>query len=103
MHGEQNTEVLIVGAGPTGLLTALILAHAGIQVNIIDKEERSAARSYACALHPRALKLLDGFGLIDELLANGRRIETLGFYDGAARRAEIKLVEPGLERPYLLV
>ena len=55
---EERTEVLVVGAGPVGLLTAILLAEAGIEVRIIDREARTTVRSYACALHPRTLRLL---------------------------------------------
>lgn len=99
----QSTEVLVVGAGPVGLLTALLLAEAGVQVQVIDHEERIAARSYACALHPRSLKLLARRGLAAPLLEQGRRIPKMAFYDGAERRAEITFSENGGEFPFLLV
>ena len=88
---EERTEVLVVGAGPVGLLTAILLAEAGIEVRIIDREERTTARSYACALHPRTLKLLDRMGLAAPMIERGRRVEKIAFYDGATRQAEVKL------------
>jgi 2-polyprenyl-6-methoxyphenol hydroxylase-like FAD-dependent oxidoreductase len=99
----DRTEVLVVGAGPVGLLTAVLLAETGVAVQIIDREDRTTARSYACALHPRTLKLLGRLGLAEQIIAQGRRIPTVAFYDGAARRAEIKLSELGGEFPFLLV
>ena len=60
---KDQTEVLVVGAGPVGLLTAILLAERDIQVQIIDSEERTAARSYACALHPATFRMLDHLGL----------------------------------------
>ena len=100
---EDQTEVLVVGAGPVGLLTALLLAEAGIEVRIIDHEERVTARSYACALHPRTLKLLARLGLAEPLLEQGRRLQTIGFYEGKARCAQIRLSELGGDYPFLLV
>jgi len=100
---EEQTEVLVVGAGPVGLFTAIQLAEAGVQVEIIDHEARTTARSYACALHPRALKLLDQMGLAAGVLEHGRRIETVGFYDGESRRAELKLSALGGDFPFLLI
>src|SRR6266568_780948 len=100
---EEKTEVLVVGAGPVGLLTALLLAEAGIKARIIDREEHRATRSYACALYPRTLKLLERLGLAEAVLARGRRVPTVAFYDGAARRAELKLSDPGGDFPFLLV
>lgn len=91
MAREDETEVLVVGAGPVGMLTALLLAEKVVPVRIIDKEQRAATRSYACVLHPGTLRLLDRIGLAQEALRQGRRIETIAFYEGECRRAEIKL------------
>jgi 2-polyprenyl-6-methoxyphenol hydroxylase-like FAD-dependent oxidoreductase len=100
---EEETEVLVVGAGPVGLWTALLLGEAGVRVGIVDRESRTAARSYACALHPRTLKLLQRIGLADAVLARGRRVQTMAFYDRESRRAEIKFSELGGEFPFLLL
>lgn len=100
---EERTEVLVVGAGPVGLLTAIVLAEAGIEVKIIDREDRTAARSYACALHPRTLRLLSQMGLAAPVLERGRRTQMVAFYDGAARRAEIKLAELDGEFPFMVI
>jgi NADPH-dependent dioxygenase len=100
---EETTEVLVVGAGPVGLFTALLLAEAGITVQIIDREERTTARSYACGLHPQTLRLLARFDLAAPLIERGRRLQSLAFYDGQTRRAELKLSELGGEFPFLLV
>jgi 2-polyprenyl-6-methoxyphenol hydroxylase-like FAD-dependent oxidoreductase len=100
---EDQTEVLVVGAGPVGLFTAVVLAEAGIGVTIIDREERTAARSYACALHPHTLKLLSDMGLAEPVLEEGRRVERVAFYDGKTRQAEVKLSELGGEFPFMVI
>jgi 2-polyprenyl-6-methoxyphenol hydroxylase-like FAD-dependent oxidoreductase len=100
---KDQTEVLVVGAGPVGLLTGILLAERGIEFQIIDFEERTAARSYACALHPSSLHLLNKLGVAEELLPHGRRIPKIAFYDGPLRRAEINLAELGGDFPFLLV
>jgi 2-polyprenyl-6-methoxyphenol hydroxylase-like FAD-dependent oxidoreductase len=100
---EDQTEVLVVGAGPVGLLTALVLAEAGIEVRIIDHEERTTARSYACALHPGTLRVLSRFGLAAPLVERGRRLKTVAFYEGQTRRAELQLAQVGGDFPFLLV
>jgi 2-polyprenyl-6-methoxyphenol hydroxylase-like FAD-dependent oxidoreductase len=99
----EKAEVLVAGAGPVGLFAAVLLAEAGIEVQVIDREIRTTARSYACALHPRTLKLLDQLGLAQPLIAQGRRIPTVAFYDHAARRATLNFSELGGEFPFLLV
>jgi len=100
---EERTEVLVVGAGPVGLLAAILLAEAGIEVRIIDREERTTVRSYACALHPRTLKLLDRMGLAASMIERGRRVEKIAFYDGATRQAEVKLSQLGGEFPFMVI
>lgn len=103
MSREHDAEVLVVGAGPVGLFTALVLADRGIRVEIIDAEWRAAAQSYACALHPRTLRLMDRHGLRNEVMEMGRRIESVGFYEGATCRGRIGFSEFDVEYPYLLV
>lgn len=100
---ERRTEVLVVGAGPVGLCTALLLAEAGIETVIIDRETGTAARSYACALHPGSLELLDRLGVAQALLERGRRIPKVGFYEGATRRAELDFGRSGGRFPFLLL
>lgn len=86
-----------------GLFTALLLAEGGVQVRIIDESAETAAHSYACALHPRTLRLLDDLGLADAAIAAGHRIETVAFHDGAARKAEVKLSALPGRFPFALV
>ena len=69
----------------------------------IDQETRTAARSYACALHPRTLTLLKQMGLAEAIVERGRRIPTVAFYDGESRRAEVRLAELGGDFPFLLI
>jgi pentachlorophenol monooxygenase len=103
MARKHETEVMVVGAGPVGMLAALMLVEREVQVEIIDEEWRPAARSYALALHPRALELLDEVGLARELLKEGHRLHRVAFYDGAERRAEVSLAELSGAYPFLLV
>src|SRR5271157_4085936 len=103
MRRDDRTEVLVVGAGPVGMFTALRLADSGIAVQLIDQESRTAGRSYACALHPRTLQLLDEEGIAREAIQRGQRIETAAFYEGALRCAEVKLSGLPVEFPFVLV
>ena len=100
---QTHAEVLVVGAGPVGLWTALSLAEKGIEVSLIDRESRTTARSYACALHPSSLELLDQLGLAESAIERGRRLDTVAFYDGAARQGELHLSKLGGAFPFLLI
>jgi NADPH-dependent dioxygenase len=97
-----DTDVLVVGAGPVGLFAAHELARRGIDVLVVDQEWRTAAHSYALALHPRSLDLLDDAGLAQQIVEQGRRIDRIAFYDGPDRRAELKLSDLPADHPYLI-
>lgn len=63
--------VLVVGAGPTGLLAAILLARCGIPVRIIDTNPSAAKESRAFAVHARTLEILLSLGLADEFMGRG--------------------------------
>src|SRR5262245_5419661 len=69
----RDAEVLIVGAGPTGLVLALWLTRLGVRVRIIDKAEQMATTSRAVAVQARTLELYNQLSLADAVTARGRR------------------------------
>ncbi|MFD7922938.1 FAD-dependent monooxygenase [Streptomyces sp. NPDC059740] len=78
---ETETDVLVVGAGPAGLLLAGDLAEAGARVTLVER--RAPGRSNltrAFVVHARTLEQLDARGLADDLLATGRRLDRLDFF-----------------------
>ena len=91
MLGKGHTEVVVVGAGPVGLLAAISLKVAGLDVEIYDAGQRTASHSYALVLHPSTLDLLDALGLAESCLQAGRTVTRLGVYEGAARHGEFDL------------
>ena len=100
---KTQSEVLVVGAGPVGMFTALRLAENGIGVQLIDQEACTAGHSYACALHPRTLQLLDELGIAQDAIKLGHVIETVAFYEGAFQRAELNLARLPVKFPFVLV
>ena len=100
---KTPSEVLVVGAGPVGMFTALRLAESGIGVQLIDQAPCTAGHSYACALHPRTLQLLDEVGIAQDAIKLGHLIETVAFYEGAFQRAELKLSLLPVKFPFVLV
>lgn len=76
-------DVVVVGAGPTGLLLAGDLAAAGLAVTLVERRPRTAANlTRAFAVHARTLELLDARGLADELVSTGRRIDRVRPFEG---------------------
>ena len=75
----DHTEVLIAGAGPTGLLLAGDLAASGVPVAILERRDGESNLSRAFAVHARTLEQLDARGLADELIS-GHRLDQLGLF-----------------------
>ncbi len=88
---HRDPDVLVAGAGPVGLFTALHLKQRGLEPRVVDEEWRTATHSYALALHPEALRLLESVGALHPLLEHSYRVRTVGLYDRVAKRAELKL------------
>ncbi|HKE46289.1 MAG TPA: NAD(P)/FAD-dependent oxidoreductase [Steroidobacteraceae bacterium] len=65
---RAGRRVLVVGAGPTGLITAFGLAKAGAEVTVIDREPDVVASPRATVYLPSTLKVLDELGLLEEVL-----------------------------------
>jgi len=103
MFHHPDPEVLVVGAGPVGLVAAVFLQEHGVRVEIVDMHQRTTQHSYALAIHPRTLRALDGAGLSDALLRAGRKLTKVAYYDGPDRRAEIDYSALTSGHPYLLV
>jgi 2-polyprenyl-6-methoxyphenol hydroxylase-like FAD-dependent oxidoreductase len=103
MSRHPDPEVLVVGAGPVGLVAALFLQQQGIRVEIVDTNERTSRRSYALAIHPRTLRVLDEAGLSEQLISAGRKVTTVAYYEGQERRAAIDYAALASGHPYLLV
>jgi len=103
MVRHPDPEVLVVGAGPVGLVAALFLEHYGVLTQIVDMHERTHQHSYALAIHPRTLAVLDEAGLSDALVGSGRTLSKVAYYEGRDRRAEIDFSRLGSKHPYLLV
>ena len=85
--GSYDVDVLIVGAGPTGLALAAQLAAYGTSFRILDRRLRPVEESRALAIQPRTLEALRPFGLSAELAAAGT----------PARRLQLHLPEENLD------
>ena len=74
---EPVPPVLVVGAGPTGLMVANELARHGVVPRIIDRGPAPATTSRALVVQPRTLEIFDDIGVIDEAIAAGNAALTL--------------------------
>jgi 2-polyprenyl-6-methoxyphenol hydroxylase-like FAD-dependent oxidoreductase len=96
-------EVLIVGAGPSGLTLAIELARRGIKHRLIDIATEPFAGSRGKGLQPRTLEILDHLGVADAIMAEGSLYPDLRIHLGplSYRSASIGTRNPATdERPY---
>ena len=103
MFSHPDPEVLVVGAGPVGLAAALFLRQNGVRVEIVDMHQRTHQQSYALAIHPLTLRLLDEAGVSEALLGAGRKVARVAYYEGRERRAAVDYSALESRHPYLLV
>ncbi|MGK5732401.1 FAD-dependent monooxygenase [Streptomyces sp. URMC 124] len=94
-----DTEVLIAGAGPTGLVLAIDLTRRGIRHRLVEKEGRGFPGSRGTGVQPRSLEVMDDLGAVKALLAAGGPIPTMQTWEGTERGREWQLVEPGDPSP----
>jgi 2-polyprenyl-6-methoxyphenol hydroxylase-like FAD-dependent oxidoreductase len=78
-HHKQPT-VLVVGAGPTGLVLATMLLRHGISVRLVDRLSEPQAVSKAFVIHARTLEIFEQMGVVDEVLEHGLRLQALQVY-----------------------
>ena len=103
MFRHSDPEVLVVGAGPVGLVAALFLQQHGVGLEVVDMHQRTTQHSYALAIHPRTLRILDEAGLSEGLIGAGRKLTKVAFYEGRERHAEIDYSALASRHPCLLV
>lgn len=88
-------QVLIVGAGPTGLVLAVRLARHGVVVRIIDKNSGPGQASRAMAVHARTLEFYRQLGFADVVVNLGIKIEAIHLREGGEDVAELPLRDIG--------
>ncbi len=74
-------EVLVAGAGPVGLVTALALARRGREVRVFEARPRLADDLRATTIQPRALEIFDSLGVLPQLVEAGRTVRTLQYFE----------------------
>ena len=102
----MKTQVLIVGAGPTGLALAVQLVRHNIDFVIVDKKESTTPFSRAIGVHARTLEIYDQIGLADDLISLGWIANKVRLVESGEIRGEVSLENIGKGMspfPFLLI
>gem|GEM_PF-203156 len=104
MFNKKSVDIAVLGAGPTGLTAAHILADKGMDFVLLDRAARPHAHSYALALHPDTLELLDALGIVQPVLDRALPLRRATIFDNTNRqRAVIDYSELPVKYPFLAV
>jgi 2-polyprenyl-6-methoxyphenol hydroxylase-like FAD-dependent oxidoreductase len=95
----HDTDIVIVGAGPTGLMLAGDLARAGVRCTVLERRDGDSGVTRAFAVHARTLEELDARGMADDLVATGTPVSAIRLY----KHVRIDLSELPTRYPYVLV
>ncbi len=86
-----DTEVLIAGAGPTGLVLALVLTAQGVAVRIVDRVAEPGTTSRALAVQARTLEFYRQLGIADDVVAAGRNVPAANLWTRGKHRARLDI------------
>ena len=102
----MTNKILIVGGGPVGLSCALALAHKGIPSTVIEKDPKFMMIPKASTFHPPTLEIFEELGVIDDLLAQGLKVEKLQYWDRPTKEViatlDLNLIEEETPYPFRL-
>src|SRR5687767_884179 len=86
-----ETDVLIIGAGPTGLMAANQLKRFGVNFIIIDSKSGPTEQSRAIAVTARSLEIYEQMGIVDEVLTHGQHIDSFHFFTDGKERGKLEI------------
>lgn len=82
---DSDADVIISGAGPVGMSLALALAREGVSAIVLEKFAELSNEARASTIHPPTLEFFEEIGIVEDVLANGRRIDSLQFWERETR------------------
>ncbi len=96
----KQPDLLITGAGPTGLTLACEARRHGLSVRIIDLREAASIYSKAQIVHARTLEMLDDMGIAERFQEQGIPLHSFNVFDSGAHKRLVHLVIAGLDSKF---
>jgi 2-polyprenyl-6-methoxyphenol hydroxylase-like FAD-dependent oxidoreductase len=102
----QHYEVIIAGAGPTGLMMACQLSRAGVDCLVLDKKQGPTTESRALVVQARSMEIYEQMGLSDEVERTGQPSDGVSLYKKGRKAAAVYLRTMGVDIspfPYVMI
>ena len=102
----MDTDVLVVGAGPTGLMLAIQLVRRDVRVHIIDRNPGPSLETRALGVQARTLEIYSKLGIVDRALELGKRGAGANIWAQGRKMARVPLGEAGQNAtpyPFILI
>jgi 2-polyprenyl-6-methoxyphenol hydroxylase-like FAD-dependent oxidoreductase len=101
--GNHQAEVLVIGAGPTGLALATTLKKAGVNHLVIDSLPEGRNTSRAAVVHAHTLETLDAINVSEELVARGLKVENFAIRDRDRALLSLSFADLPSRYPFILM
>ncbi|HEY5731620.1 MAG TPA: FAD-dependent monooxygenase [Anaerolineales bacterium] len=82
----SQSPILIIGAGPVGLSLALALSRTGIPAEVFEADTELNTQIRASTFHPKTLEMFETWGVVDEVIKHGYKVDQLQYWERAPRR-----------------
>ena len=99
----NEVDVLVVGAGPTGMTVAIELARRNVNVRIIERRTKPSSHSKALVMHARTLELMDILGVADEMVSHGYTSPGIDFSANSNKPLRANMHKLDTQFPYILI
>ena len=83
---STQSPILIAGAGPVGLSLALALARKGIPAEVFEADAELNTQIRASTFHPKTLEMFKDWGVVDDIIQHGYKVDQLQYWERAPRR-----------------
>jgi 2-polyprenyl-6-methoxyphenol hydroxylase-like FAD-dependent oxidoreductase len=100
---SYDADVLVVGAGPTGMTAAIELARRNVGVRIVERRTEPSTLSKALVVHARTLEFMDILGVADEMVRSGYTSPGIDFSANAEKPLRANMYGLDTRFPYILI